>query len=305
MNLRKTIYLVIVSAVDFEEVVHKLMKLNIREGQEIELCNMIVECCTQERTYLRFFGNIGERLCLLNEVYCEKFQESFEKQYATVHRLDTNKLRNSAKFYAHLMYTETIDWSILRVVNLTEDETTAASRIFLKILFQELSENLGMELFKQRLQQENVQPHLKGVFPRDSAKNARFSINFFTSIGLGAITVDLREWLKEAPKLLMEQKLKEYQELQNLSSGSDSDSDSSSSSSSGSSSSGSSKSGRKGSKGGRSSSSSSGSRSRSGSKKSGSKGRKSRSRSRSKGSKRSGSNSSSSSGRSSVSSESD
>ena len=55
MNLRKTIYLVIVSSVDFEEVVHKLMKINLREGQEIELCNMIVECCTQERTYLRFF----------------------------------------------------------------------------------------------------------------------------------------------------------------------------------------------------------------------------------------------------------
>jgi len=37
MNLRKTIYLVIVSSKDFEEVVHKLMKMNIREGQEIEL----------------------------------------------------------------------------------------------------------------------------------------------------------------------------------------------------------------------------------------------------------------------------
>lgn len=120
------------------------------------------------------------------------------------------------------MYTETIDWSVLRVIRLTEDDTTASSRIFLKILFQELSGNLGMELLKQRLKEENVQPHLVGIFPRDSVKNARFSINFFTSIGLGAITVELREWLKSAPKLLMEQKLKEYQELQNLSSGSDS-----------------------------------------------------------------------------------
>lgn len=94
MNLRKTIYLVIASSVDFEEAVHKLMKMNIREGQEIELCNMVVECCMQERTYLRFFGNIGERLCLLNPVYVEKFQDAFEKQFATVHRLDTNKLRN-------------------------------------------------------------------------------------------------------------------------------------------------------------------------------------------------------------------
>ena len=232
MNLRKTIYLVIVSSVDFEEVVHKLMKMNIREGQEIELWNMIVECCMQERTYLSFFGNIAERLWLLNPVYCEKFQDAFIKQFATVHRLDTNKLRNAAKFYAHLMYTETIDWSVLSWIKITEDDTTASSRIFIKILFQELSENLGMELFKERLKQENIQPHLTGIFPKDSVKNARFSINFFTSFGLGAITVDLREFLKNAPKILMEQKMKEYEELNQLSSGSSSSDSSSSSSSS-------------------------------------------------------------------------
>jgi pre-mRNA-splicing factor CWC22 len=27
-----------------------------------------------------------------------------------------------------------------------------------------------------------------GVFPRDNPKNARFAINFFTSIGLGGLT---------------------------------------------------------------------------------------------------------------------
>eukprot|EP00343_Euplotes_focardii_P002246 CAMPEP_0205807790 /NCGR_PEP_ID=MMETSP0205-20121125/11561_1 /ASSEMBLY_ACC=CAM_ASM_000278 /TAXON_ID=36767 /ORGANISM="Euplotes focardii, Strain TN1" /LENGTH=147 /DNA_ID=CAMNT_0053082455 /DNA_START=412 /DNA_END=852 /DNA_ORIENTATION=+ len=102
---------------------------------------------------------------------------------------------------------------------------------------------MGMELLTLRLKDENVQAHLNGVLPRDSVKNARFAINFFTSIGLGKITVNLREWLKNAPKLLMEQKLKEYEELQKLSSGSDSDSNSDSdsdSSDSGSSSSGSS-----------------------------------------------------------------
>ena len=33
INLRRTIYLVIMSSVDFEEATHKLLKLNIREGQ--------------------------------------------------------------------------------------------------------------------------------------------------------------------------------------------------------------------------------------------------------------------------------
>jgi pre-mRNA-splicing factor CWC22 len=44
---------------------------------------------------------------------------------------------------------------------------------------------------------------LQGVFPKDSVQSARFSINFFTSIGLGALTDDLREFLKNAPKLLI------------------------------------------------------------------------------------------------------
>ncbi len=35
ITLRKTIYLTIKSSLDFEECCHKLMKLNIQEGQEV------------------------------------------------------------------------------------------------------------------------------------------------------------------------------------------------------------------------------------------------------------------------------
>jgi len=63
------------------------------------------------------------------------------------------------------------------------------------------------------------------VFPRDSVQNARFSINFFTSIGLGALTEDLRQFLKEAPKLLIEKKYAEL--LAQAQAGSSSDSSSS------------------------------------------------------------------------------
>jgi pre-mRNA-splicing factor CWC22 len=45
VQLRKTIYLVITSALTYEECCHKLLKLQIRPGQEIELCNMVIECC--------------------------------------------------------------------------------------------------------------------------------------------------------------------------------------------------------------------------------------------------------------------
>ena len=48
VNLRRTIYLTIMSSLDFEEAGHKLMKLNIPPGAEVELCTMLVECASQE-----------------------------------------------------------------------------------------------------------------------------------------------------------------------------------------------------------------------------------------------------------------
>lgn len=68
INLRRTIYLSIMSSVDFEECAHKLLKVKLPEGQEMELCTMLLECCSQERTYLRFYGLLGQRFCMLNKV---------------------------------------------------------------------------------------------------------------------------------------------------------------------------------------------------------------------------------------------
>jgi len=32
-----------------------------------------------------------------------------------------------------------------------------------------------------------LQPYFEGLFPRDNPRDTRFSINFFTSIGLGGL----------------------------------------------------------------------------------------------------------------------
>jgi pre-mRNA-splicing factor CWC22 len=138
LNLRRTIYLTIISSIDYQECCHKLLKLNMREGQEMELVNMIIECCIQERTYLRFYGLLAERFCLIKEIYKQCFETQFEEQYLKLHRLDTNKLRNLAKFFSHLLYTDAIDWSVFKIIKLTEEETTSSSRIFFKIIVQEV-----------------------------------------------------------------------------------------------------------------------------------------------------------------------
>ena len=53
INLRRTIYLTIMSSAQFEEAGHKLMKIQLVAGQEIEVVTMLIECCSQEKTYIR------------------------------------------------------------------------------------------------------------------------------------------------------------------------------------------------------------------------------------------------------------
>merc|ERR1712232_1309807 len=93
VNLRRSIYLVIMSSVHFEECVHKILKLNIEEGQEKEVVTMLIDCCAMERMFNRFFALQAERLCRLNPNYAVQFEDAFHVQFSTVHRLETNKLR--------------------------------------------------------------------------------------------------------------------------------------------------------------------------------------------------------------------
>jgi len=113
VNLRRTIYLTIMSSVDFEECAHKLMTLTIAPGQEIVLGEMILECACQERTYLRFYGLLAQRFCMMNRIHQENFDHIFATQYSTIHRLETNKLRNVAKLFAHLLHTDALPWTAL------------------------------------------------------------------------------------------------------------------------------------------------------------------------------------------------
>ena len=200
VNLRRTIYLTIMSSSVGEEASHKLMKLNLPTGQESELVSMIVECCSQERTYNKFYGIIGETFAKINRLWRQLIEESFATAYETCHRRETNQLRNIARLYGHLISTDSIGWECLSVIQLNEEDTTSSSRIFVKILMQDLAEALGMKTVQERLQDPILRPHFEGLFPMDNPRNTRFSINYFTSIGMGGLTEEMREHLKNTPK---------------------------------------------------------------------------------------------------------
>ncbi|XP_953569.1 cell-cycle-control protein (translation regulation), putative [Theileria annulata] len=191
ISLRKIIYLCIMSSLNYEECVHKILKLNIK-GNEMEVCIMLIDCCSMERTYQIFYSLQAELLCKLMLSYKTNFEECFNRQYKLIHRLETGKIRNISKFFAHLFYSNSIDWQIMKIIRITEEDTTSSGRIFIKILLQELVQHLGIEGLSRKFHDEDVFNHM---FPSDLPKNIRFSINFLTAIGLSQLTNTLRSLL--------------------------------------------------------------------------------------------------------------
>nr|ASF90261.1 hypothetical protein SPAR03995 [Bartheletia paradoxa] len=206
VNLRRTIYLTIMNSLNYEEAIHKLMRIDIQEGQEIEMVNMIIECSSQEKSYNRFYGLMGERLAKLNRTWCDCAEQAFTTYYETIFRYETRKLRNIACFFGHLFSTDAISWGVFHAVKMNEEDTNSSSRIFIQTIFQEMSQMLGMKKLVERFQDRTMQGAYVNMFPVDNPKNTRFAINYFTAIGLGAVTETMREYLKNAPKLLMEKR---------------------------------------------------------------------------------------------------
>ncbi|XXG59116.1 hypothetical protein AAC387_Pa04g1253 [Persea americana] len=151
----------------------------------MELCIMLLECCSQERTYLRYYGLLGQRFCMINKAYQENFETCFVNQYSMIHCLETNKLRNVAKFFPHLLGTDALPWHVLSYICLTEEDTTSSSsRIFIKILFQELSEHLGIRLLDERLNDCAMQDSFESIFPKDIQKTQDSLSIFSLPLGL-------------------------------------------------------------------------------------------------------------------------
>ncbi len=198
VNLRRTIYLAIMSSANFEECVHKLLRLNLRQGQEKEVVSMLIDSCCSEKTSNRFYSLQAERLCRLSRGYRVFFEEAFREKYDTMHRFETGKIRNMAKFFSQLLCSDSIDWNkVLSCVRLTEEDTSSSTRIFIKILLQDMHENMGSEALQNRFASPAFAQAFSGILPSDSVENIRFSINFFTAIGLGDLTPILRQRLNE------------------------------------------------------------------------------------------------------------
>ena len=89
------------------------------------------------------------------------------------------------------LHSDAIEWGVLSVIRLNEDDTTSSSRIFIKILFQvqkiivrswlksiwcllqELAEFMGLAKLVARTRDATLQMCWEGLLPRDNPRDTR------------------------------------------------------------------------------------------------------------------------------------
>lgn len=202
INFQKTVYLTIMGSMSSDEAVHKLLKLSYKNNSDVSrdevLADMVIKCGSEEKTYSKYIGIIGEKLCSKSRRWQVVFVRLFKQYYEKIHQFNTNAVRNIGKLFGHLFACGILPieecWD---TIEMTEDGTTSAGRIFIKFVFQELVEEVGIGELVEMVEAENVQAKIQGMFPtlpkdmRD-AEHVRFSINYFTAIGLGRLTEQMR-----------------------------------------------------------------------------------------------------------------
>ncbi|CAF4989034.1 unnamed protein product [Rotaria sp. Silwood1] len=182
-----------------EKCARKLLQKNTRPGAEIGVCRIILDLCAKKRRYRPFFGFLAQRLCLLKTEYVGCFEKAFQNQYEIAHHLESVKLKNLSNFFGYMLATNSISWSVLRCIRLTEDNTTSSSHAFIKNLFLKLVKFLGLSKLINRFTDPTLTEYFQDLFPRDDPKNTQFSIKFFEAIGLDGLTNGLREFLRRNP----------------------------------------------------------------------------------------------------------
>lgn len=197
---QKTVYLTMMSSMSADEAVHKLLRL--RGILKSVLVDMIIRSCAQERDFTKYVGDIGDKLLGVDGKWRVIFRDKFNEFYTSGDKFEASGIRNIGKFYGHLLSTDKLSVEdVFGNVILDEEHTDSAKRVMIKFIFQQMVTEVGISGVKDRfINDTEVQDRITGLLPvvqvdwRD-ADRIRFLINYFTAIGLGQLTDEMRQVL--------------------------------------------------------------------------------------------------------------
>ncbi|KAG9249151.1 hypothetical protein BJ878DRAFT_431771 [Calycina marina] len=145
-EVRRAIFVAIMSATDFQDAYIRLMKLRLKKKQEFEIPKVLIHCAGAEKSYNPYYTLIAKRLCGDNRL-TKSFQFSLWDLFTQMgesgngedgpdeddeNALDTRHLVNLAKMFGTLIVEGGLGISVLKNLNL--GFLQPKTKIFMEVL---------------------------------------------------------------------------------------------------------------------------------------------------------------------------
>ncbi|RIA95423.1 hypothetical protein C1645_816653 [Glomus cerebriforme] len=151
-DVRRSIFVVIISSEDYVDAFERLLKLNLKEVQEREIPRVLLHCCGNEKTHNPYYALISQKLCEHDHSFKITFQyclwdflrECGENDIggmelvknitiSTVEKIPLRRIVNLSKLYALLLTGGQLSVIILKTVSFPKLQQQ--SRLFFQLLF--------------------------------------------------------------------------------------------------------------------------------------------------------------------------
>ncbi|KAH8661372.1 hypothetical protein BGZ60DRAFT_530328 [Tricladium varicosporioides] len=143
-DVRRAIFITVMSATDFQDAYLKLLKLKLKKVQEYEIPKVLIHCAGAEKSYNPYYTLIAQKICGDRRLktafqYClwdlfRKMDESDEDEVTEDNEaIDTRQLVNLAKMFGTLIVEGGLGLGVLKNLNLVY--LRPKTKIFMEVLF--------------------------------------------------------------------------------------------------------------------------------------------------------------------------
>lgn len=166
-DVRRSIFVAIMSATDYRDAHVRLLKLRLKKNQEYEIPRVLVHCAMEEATYNPYYHLIARRLCSemgrrikmsfmftlwdifkrlgetndLDEGGSDDEFHGFDEDGSNNAKLDIKSIVNLAKMYGNLISDNSLNLAILKNLNFAylQPKTSTFVEVLIITVFQQTS----------------------------------------------------------------------------------------------------------------------------------------------------------------------
>ncbi|KAJ3037157.1 hypothetical protein HK097_003599, partial [Rhizophlyctis rosea] len=169
-DVRRSIFVVLMSSEDCADAMERLLKLRLKDKQEREIVRVLLHCCAQEKVYNPYYALVAQKFCGHGHGFKITLQFALWDSVKAMGAdgadgeegsMDVRKVSHYARLYAYLIATESLTLGILKALNFTN--LTPLQILFSQLLFSSILTTASASTSRK---QADPDAHIKTIFGR-------------------------------------------------------------------------------------------------------------------------------------------